>query len=90
MNSYGFVETKGMVGAVEASDAMVKAANVELVNTTSIGGGYVTVIIKGDIGAVKAAVEAGRTAVQKIGDLVSAHVIARPSQQVEEIFELID
>lgn len=90
MDSYGFIETKGMVGSIEASDAMVKAANVEVVGTTSIGGGYVTVVVKGDIGAVKAAVDAGTDAVKKVGTLVSAHVIPRLNKQVEEIFKLTD
>src|SRR6056297_1679284 len=88
MNSYGFIETKGMAGSIEAADAMVKAANVEVVHMTSIGGGYVTVVIKGDIGAVKAAVDAGTDSVKKIGELVSSHVIPRLNKQVEEEFKL--
>lgn len=88
MNSYGFIETKGVVGSIEASDAMVKAADIEVVGSTSIGGGYITVVVKGDIGAAKAAVDAGKDAVKKVGTLVSAHVIPRLNKQVEELFKL--
>ncbi|KUO69644.1 MAG: ethanolamine utilization protein EutM [Clostridia bacterium BRH_c25] len=84
--SYGFIETKGYVGCVEAADAMVKAANVELVDQIEIGGGYVTVIIKGDVGAVKTAVDAGAASAQKVGELLSAHVIARPNPELLKIF----
>jgi ethanolamine utilization protein EutM len=76
--SVGLVETKGFTGAVEASDAMVKAASVQLVKTVQIGGGLITSIVKGDVGSVKAAVEAGSAAASKVGELVAAHVIARP------------
>ncbi len=86
MNSYGFIETKGFVGSVEAADAMVKAANVELVGQVEIGGGYVTVIIKGDVGAVKAAVDAGAEAAQKVGEVVSVHVIPRPNEGLLQMF----
>jgi ethanolamine utilization protein EutM len=72
------IETKGYVGSVEASDAMVKAAAVTLVKQVQIGGGFVTVLVKGDIGSVKAAVEAGAEAAKRVGELVCAHVIARP------------
>ncbi len=86
MNSIGFIETKGFVANVEAADAMSKAANVEIINQIEIGGGYVTVIIKGDVGAVKAAVDAGAEAAQKVGELISVHVIPRPTQGLIETF----
>jgi ethanolamine utilization protein EutM len=81
----GMVETKGLVGAIEAADAMVKAARVTLVGKEFVGGGLVTVMVRGDVGAVKAAVEAGSVAAKKVGQLVSVHVIPRPDQQVEGI-----
>jgi microcompartment protein CcmL/EutN len=80
----GLVETRGMVGLVEASDAMVKAASVELVKTVQIGGGYVTAIVRGDVGSVRAAVDAGATAAKVVGELVSSHVIARPHDGLVE------
>jgi ethanolamine utilization protein EutM len=80
--SIGMVETKGYVGSVEASDAMVKAANVQLVRQIQIGGGFVTVIVKGDVGSVKAAVEAGSEAAKRVGELVCSHVIARPHSEL--------
>ena len=86
MNSYGFIETKGYIGSIEAADAMVKAANVTLTGKKLIGGGYVTVIIKGDVGAVKAAVDAGAEAAKRVGELVSAHVIPRPNEGLLELF----
>jgi ethanolamine utilization protein EutM len=76
--SLGMIETKGYVGSVEASDAMVKAAAVTLVKQVQIGGGFVTVLVKGDIGSVKAAIEAGAEAAKRVGELICAHVIARP------------
>jgi microcompartment protein CcmL/EutN len=76
----GFVETKGMVGLVEASDAMCKAANVELVRRMQIGGGYATTIVRGDVGSVRAAVDAGAQAAKAVGDLVTSHVIPRPHE----------
>ncbi len=76
------VETKGYVGSVEASDAMVKAANVTLVRQIQIGGGFVTVIVKGDIGSIKAAVDAGSQAAKRVGELVCSHVIARPHAEL--------
>ncbi|HTV42380.1 MAG TPA: BMC domain-containing protein [Candidatus Sulfotelmatobacter sp.] len=82
----GMIETKGYVGSVEASDAMVKAANVTLVKTIQIGGGLVTVLAKGDIGSIKAAVDAGAKAASKIGELVCSHVIARPHEELIEAF----
>ncbi len=77
-DSIGMVETRGYVGSVEASDAMVKAANVTLVRQIQIGGGFVTVIVKGDVGSVKAAVEAGAEAAKRVGELICSHIIARP------------
>ncbi len=82
----GMIETKGYVGSVEASDAMVKAANVMLVKTVPIGGGLITVIAQGDIGSIKAAVDAGAKAAAKVGELVSSHVIARPHEELLEAF----
>ena len=76
----GFVETRGMVGLVEASDAMCKAANVELVRRMQIGGGYVTTIVRGDVGSVRAAVDAGAQAAKAVGELVTSHVIPRPHE----------
>jgi len=76
------IETKGFVGSVEASDAMVKAANVSLVKTVPIGGGFITVLARGDVGSVKAAVDAGSSAADKVGELVSAHIIARPHEEL--------
>lgn len=84
--SYGFIETFGLVSALEAADAMVKSANIEIAGKLEIGAGYVTIVIKGDVGAVKAAVDSGATAAKKVGELVSAHVIARPSQGLMEMF----
>jgi ethanolamine utilization protein EutM len=77
-DSIGMIETRGYVGSVEASDAMVKAASVTLVRTTQIGGGLITVICKGDVGSVKAAVDAGAEAAKRVGELVASHVIPRP------------
>ena len=81
----GMIETKGLVGAIEAADSMVKAANVHLIGKEHVGGGLVTVMVRGDVGAVKAAVEAGSTAVKRIGELVSVHVIPRPHSDVEAV-----
>jgi ethanolamine utilization protein EutM len=81
----GMVETKGLVGAVEAADAMVKAANVSLLGSEYVGGGYVTVMVRGDVGAVKAATDAGAAAAKRVGELVSVHVIPRPHSEVEMI-----
>ena len=83
--SLGMIETKGLVGAIEAADAMVKAADVHLAGKESIGGGLVTVMVRGDVGAVKAAVEAGSAAAKRVGELVSVHVIPRPHDDVEAI-----
>ncbi len=84
-NALGMVETKGLVGAVEAADAMVKAANVTLVGKEQIGAGLVTVLVRGDVGAVKAATDAGAAAADRVGELVSVHVIPRPHAEVSAI-----
>lgn len=81
----GLVETKGLVGSIEAADAMVKAANVRLVGKEYIGNGYVTVMVRGDVGAVKAATDAGAAAAKRVGELISVHVIPRPHDDVETI-----
>jgi ethanolamine utilization protein EutM len=81
----GMIETKGMVGSIEAADAMVKAANVNLIGRELVGGGLVTVMVRGDVGAVKAATDAGAAAAQRIGELISVHVIPRPHGDVEAI-----
>jgi ethanolamine utilization protein EutM len=84
-DALGLIETLGLIGAVEASDAMVKAANVTLVGKEYIGAGYVTVLVRGDVGAVKAATDAGAAAARRVGELVSVHVIPRPHAEVERI-----
>ena len=84
-DALGLVETKGLIGSVEAADAMVKAANVILVGKEYIGAGYVTVMVRGDVGAVKAATDAGAAAARRVGELVSVHVIPRPHSEVEKI-----
>ena len=81
----GMIETKGLVGAIEAADAMVKSANVTLVGYEKIGSGFVTVMVRGDVGAVKAAVDAGTVSADKVGTVVSSHVIPRPHNDVEKI-----
>ena len=81
----GMIETKGFIGAVEAADAMVKTATVVLVGKEYIGAGYVTVMVRGDVGAVKAATDAGAAAARRVGELVSVHVIPRPHTEVEKI-----
>ena len=81
----GMIETRGLVAAVEAADAMVKAANVRLMDKTRVGGGLVTIMVRGETGAVKAATEAGAAAAAKVGELVSVHVIPRPDDSVEAI-----
>ena len=85
LEALGMVETRGLIGSVEAADAMVKAANVVLVGKEYIGAGYVTVMVRGDVGAVKAATDAGATAARRVGELVSVHVIPRPHSDVETI-----
>jgi microcompartment protein CcmL/EutN len=84
-DALGMVETRGLIGSVEAADAMVKTANVVLVGKEYIGAGYVTVLVRGDVGAVKAATEAGAAAARRVGELVSVHVIPRPHTEVERI-----
>ena len=84
-NALGMVETKGLVAAIEAADAMTKAANVILIGYEKIGSGLVTVMVRGDVGAVKASVDAGRCAAEKVGEVVSTHVIPRPHTDVEAI-----
>lgn len=81
----GLIETKGLVGSIEAADAMVKAANVYLIGKALVGGGLVTVMVRGDVGAVKAATDAGAAAAQRVGELISVHVIPRPHTDVEMI-----
>ena len=85
LEALGMVETKGFVGAVEAADAMVKAANVNLIGKEYIGAGYVTIFVRGDVGAVKAATDAGAAAARRVGELISVHVIPRPHAEVEDV-----
>ncbi|EKN64486.1 BMC domain-containing protein [Schinkia azotoformans] len=85
----GMVETKGLIGAIEAADAMVKAANVTLIGYQKIGSGLITVMVRGDVGAVKAATDAGAAAAQKVGEVISIHVIPRPHSEVEGILPKI-
>lgn len=85
MMALGMVETRGFVGSVEAADAMVKAANVTVIGQVQIGAAYITVMCRGDVGAVRAAVDAGAAAAERVGQLVSAHVIPRPHDEVEKI-----
>lgn len=82
----GLIETRGYVGLVEASDAMVKAANVELIKSIPIGGGLITTVVRGDVGSVKSAVDAGKEAANRVGNLLAAHVIARPSPDLLKFF----
>jgi ethanolamine utilization protein EutM len=84
-DALGMVETKGLIGAVEAADAMVKAANVVLIGKEYIGAGYVTVMVRGDVGAVKAATDAGAAAARRVGELISVHVIPRPHAEVDRL-----
>ncbi|NUP91172.1 MAG: ethanolamine utilization microcompartment protein EutM [Candidatus Sumerlaeia bacterium] len=84
-NALGLIETRGLVGSIEAADAMVKAANVRLIGKEHIGGGLVTVMVRGDVGAVKAAVDAGAAAARRVGELLSVHVIPRPHGDLEKI-----
>lgn len=84
-DALGMIETRGLVGAVEAADAMVKAANVSLIGREQVGSGLVTVMVRGDVGAVKAATDAGAAAASRVGELVSVHVIPRPHEEVEMI-----
>ncbi|MBO0471718.1 BMC domain-containing protein [Enterococcus sp. DIV0242_7C1] len=84
-DALGMVETKGLIGSIEAADAMVKAANVSLIGKEFVGGGIVTVMVRGDVGAVKAATDAGASAAERVGELLSVHVIPRPHGEVENI-----
>jgi len=86
----GMIETRGLVGSIEAADAMVKAADVTLIGKVHVGGGLVTVMVRGEVGAVKAAVDAGAAAAQRVGNLVSQHVIPRPHGEVEGILPHLD
>ena len=84
-NALGMIETSGLVAAIEAADAMVKSANVQLVGKEQVGGGLVTVMVRGDVGAVKSATDAGAAAAEKVGELISVHVIPRPHTEVDAI-----
>ena len=86
----GMIETKGLVGAIEAADAMVKAANVTLIGRVIVGGALVTVFVRGDVGATKAAVDAGAAVADRVGELISTHVIPRPHEEVEYILPSIE
>ena len=90
MQALGMIETKGLVGSIEAADAMVKAANVQLIGKVHVGGGLVTVMVRGDVGAVKAATDAGAAAVSRVGELISVHVIPRPHGEVEMILPTLE
>ena len=85
LNALGMIETRGLVAAIEAADAMVKAANVTLVGKEHVGGGQVTILVRGDVGAVKAATDAGAAAAERVGELLSVHVIPRPHNEIESI-----
>ena len=89
-NVLGMIETKGLVGAIEAADAMTKSANVELVGYEKIGSGLVTVMVRGDVGAVKAAVDAGAAAAERVGEVKSVHVIPRPHADTEKLLPKLD
>ncbi|MFC5469860.1 ethanolamine utilization microcompartment protein EutM [Cohnella suwonensis] len=90
LTALGMIETKGLVGSIEAADAMVKAANVKLIGKVHVGGGLVTVMVRGDVGAVKAATDAGAAAAEKVGELVSVHVIPRPHGDIESILPKLE
>jgi ethanolamine utilization protein EutM len=85
-NAIGLIETKGLVGLIEATDAMAKAANVQIIKRVGIGGAYVTTIVSGDVGSVRAAVEAGATAASQVGELVGSHVIPRPAEGLMDAY----
>ena len=89
LQALGMIETKGLVGSIEAADAMVKAANVSLIGKVHVSGGLVTVMVRGDVGAVKAAVDAGAAAAERVGELLSIHVIPRPHSDVEMILPTV-
>ena len=86
MNAIGLIETKGLVALVEATDAMAKAANVEIVKRVQIGGGLVTTVVRGDVGSVRAAVEAGANAAAQVGELIGSHIIPRPAEGLIEAY----
>lgn len=86
----GMIETRGLVGSIEAADAMVKAANVTLIGKVHVGGGLVTVMVRGDVGAVKAATDAGAAAASRVGELISVHVIPRPDSEIEYILPTLE
>ena len=86
----GLIETRGLVGAIEATDAMAKAARVEIVGRDVIGGGYVTVMVQGEVGAVKSAVDVGASAAKKVGELVAAHLIPKPHEDLGKVSALLD
>lgn len=86
----GMIETKGLIGAIEAADAMIKAANVKLIKQEFIDGGIVTIIVQGDVGAIQAAVDAGREAAKRVGELLGAHVIPRPDESVYKMIKPLD
>ena len=90
LQALGMIETKGLIGAIEAADAMVKAANVKLIGKVHVGGGLVTVMVRGDVGAVKSATDAGAAAASRVGELLSVHVIPRPHDDVEFILPTLD
>ncbi|MEL3971948.1 BMC domain-containing protein [Rossellomorea oryzaecorticis] len=90
LTALGMIETKGLVASVEAADAMVKAANVHLVGKVHVGGGIVTVLVRGDVGAVKAATDAGAAAAQRVGEIMSVHVIPRPHNELENILPKLE
>ena len=90
MQALGMIETKGLVGSIEAADAMVKAANVVLIGSEKIGSGLVSVMVRGDVGAVKAAVEAGGAAASRLGEVIATHVIPRPHTDVEKLLPKIN
>ena len=90
MQALGMIETKGLVASIEAADAMVKAANVTLNGKVHVGGGLVTVMVRGDVGAVKAATDAGAAAAERVGELISVHVIPRPHEEVEFILPSLE
>ncbi len=90
LEALGMIETRGLVAAIEAADAMVKAANVTLIGTEKIGSGLVSVMVRGDVGAVKAATEAGSNAAQNLGEIIAVHVIPRPHSDVEKILPTLD
>ena len=90
LQALGMIETKGLVGSIEAADAMVKAANVKLIGKVHVGGGLVTIMVRGDVGAVKSATDAGAAAASRVGELVSVHVIPRPHDDVEFILPTLE